>query len=40
MVIYTVFLIRFKMKEDDNFDENRRLVYQYVIYVNVIVDVG
>ena len=38
--IYPVFLIRFKMKEDDNFDEMERVVYQYVIYVNVIVDVG
>ena len=40
MVIYPVFLIRFEMKEDDNFDEMERAVDQYVVYVIFVVDVG
>jgi len=40
MVIYPVFLIRFEMKEDENFDEMERAVDQYVIYVIFVVDVG
>lgn len=36
MVIYPVFLIRFEMKEDENFDEMERAVDQYVVYVIIV----